>query len=81
MNPGRKNKGRLLLDNSIFTRLTSKKGWDTDVKRADAIGTTSTTIYRLRTGRNSPSADLVFDLPQLLDVDPKVLFYREESQS
>ncbi|WP_026931170.1 helix-turn-helix domain-containing protein [Glycomyces tenuis] len=57
--------------------MTSEKGWDTDVKRAEAIGTTPTTIYRLRTGRSSPSADLVFDLPQLLDVDPKVLFYRQ----
>lgn len=81
MNDGRKNKGRLLLDPNIFTRLTSEEGWTTDVERANAIGTTTTTIYRLRTGRSSPSADLVFDLPQLLNVDPKVLFYREGSLS
>jgi transcriptional regulator with XRE-family HTH domain len=70
--------GRILLDEGLFVRLTCEKGWDTDVKRADAIGTTPTTVYRLRKGVNSPSAELIYELPKLLDVDVRILFYREK---
>jgi hypothetical protein len=78
MPDGKQLEGRLLLDGSVFKRLTSRKGWDTDQKRAEAIGKSSITVYRLCAGKCSPSADLVFDLPRLLGVDPEVLFYREE---
>lgn len=81
MHDGRKIRGRLLLDGSVFNRLTSEKGWDTDVKRSKAIGVSTVTLYRLREGKNSPSGDLVFDLPDLLGVPPKVLFYREEQKA
>lgn len=78
MPDGEQNKGRILLDDHIFVRMTTGKGWDTDRKRATAIGITPTTVYRLRTGKSSPSAELIYELPDLLGVPTKVLFYREE---
>jgi DNA-binding XRE family transcriptional regulator len=72
------SKGRILLDDEVFVRLTSEKGWDTDVKRAEAIGVTPTTVYRLRKGLNSPSSQLMYELPELLGVRTRVLFYREK---
>jgi DNA-binding XRE family transcriptional regulator len=78
MDTDTKAKGRILLDEEMFVQLTNEIGLDTDVKRAEAMGVTATTVYRLRKGLNSPSTELMYELPELLGVRTRVLFYREK---
>jgi hypothetical protein len=72
------SKAKIWLDMHVFDRLTTERGWDTDVERARGLGIDPSILSRLRSRQISLGADLVYRLPILLDVDPKILFIREE---
>lgn len=85
MTEGRQNTGdgagtgkaKIWLDTHVFDRLTTEKGWATDAERAHALNIDQSILSRLRRRQISAGADLVYRLPDLLGVDPKILFIRE----
>lgn len=70
--------GQLRLDWPVFIGLTTRRGWTTDAKRAEGIGIKPSQLSRLKNKKCEPSAGLMYDLPDLLGVPMKVLFYRQK---
>ena len=77
-NAAKLRNSKIFLDMHLFDRLTRERGWDNDIKRAKEIGVDPSTLSRLRAKKIGAGVDLVFDLPQLLNVPTHVLFFREE---
>lgn len=80
MNESKQRAERVLLDWPVFVGLTSRRGWKTDAKRAQAIGVDPSMLSRLKSGKCQPSPSLIYNLPDLLGVPTKALFYLEEAQ-
>lgn len=60
-----------------FDRLTTLRGWVTDSARAQALGITSATMSRIRTGSDGPGARFIHLALAALDVPYGVLFYMD----
>lgn len=65
------------LNLSEFDRLTTLRGWTTDSARAGALGITTATMSRIRTGTDGPGARFIHLALSALDVPYGVLFYMD----
>lgn len=70
--------GGIRLDLAEFDRLTALRGWTTDTARADALGISTATMSRIRTGTDRPGARFIHQSVTVLDVPYGVLFSMDD---
>ena len=70
--------GGIRLDLAEFDRLTALRGWTNDTQRADALGISTATMSRIRTGTDRPGARFIHQAITVLDVPYGVLFSMED---
>lgn len=70
---------RIVLDDRRFSQEAKRRGWGTNAAAADALGLAESTIWKLRSGKISPSAVTIDRLLCELGLEYAALFHREPS--
>jgi transcriptional regulator with XRE-family HTH domain len=70
---------RIVLDDRRFSQEAQRRGWGNNLAAAKALGLAESTIWKLRSGKISPSAVTIDRLLSELDLPYSALFHREAS--
>lgn len=72
--------GGIRLNLAEFDRLTGLRGWTNDTQRAGALGISTATMSRVRTGTDRPGTRFIHQALTVLDVPYGVLFSMDEDE-